>query len=154
MSISETEPTNENTKIWVDPSQVVAEYVVEVGTKDGWRYRRYNTGFVEYWLRTVQKNVNIVTPWGNGIYDSGSTHYGSALYYPVPFTEIVNAQISISESDFEVVIGSTRSPSSPLVQPPQFYGVRGTGTSVAPTVTLNYYACGYITNLVGTIKDY
>ena len=46
---------------------LIDDYIVEQGTKDGWEYRKWNSGFIELWKMSYHSNVNCNTS-SNSVY--------------------------------------------------------------------------------------
>lgn len=65
VEVSETEPTNPLTEIWIKPSEGNQDFVVEQGTNGNWNYRKWNSGVAECWLKSpLQKTVSAVSLMG------------------------------------------------------------------------------------------
>lgn len=61
---------------------VEQDYIVEQGTKDGWTYRKWNSGIGECW-KTISYTTTVTGAWG-GLYQSG---YIARQNYPFAFVE-------------------------------------------------------------------
>lgn len=59
---------------------LIADYVVEYGTKDGWIFRKWNSGIAECWTTIAETKSNYSTV--NGFY----TYYGT-VNFPFSFLE-------------------------------------------------------------------
>lgn len=58
------------------------DYIVEQGTKDGWTYRKWNSGIGECW-KTISYTTTVTGVWGS-LYQSG---YIARQNYPFSFTD-------------------------------------------------------------------
>lgn len=61
-----------------------ADYVIEVGTSGGWRYRKWNSGITEAWILWTGTLTHYWT--GNGFYgySTGVFHYPAGLFVGNP----------------------------------------------------------------------
>lgn len=86
--------SNKAEKSNISGTDRLAEYPIEVGTKDGWRYKRYNTGFVEMWSK---KQVSFGSAWTsiNGQYRA-TAHISLPLVIPFENRLSVIAQSTVS----------------------------------------------------------
>ena len=65
----------------------LATYVVEQGTKNGWRYRKWSDGVAEAWA-IITKSLTVNQPEGTLFYDSCSIDIPSGLFSTVPVANI------------------------------------------------------------------
>ena len=69
--------------IWID-EQTQIDYIIEEGEKDGWFYRKWNSGIAECWKLYYENGVNIGANNFNGFYYS----HGIKVSYPFTFTNL------------------------------------------------------------------
>ena len=62
------------TQTYVD--ERTSDYIVDYGTTDGWKYRKWNSGVCEAWKTFTNVAFETKVSWGNGYLSSqnGSTH--------------------------------------------------------------------------------
>lgn len=65
----------------------LATYVVEQGTNNGWRYRKWSDGVTEAWA-IITKSLTVNQPEGTLFYDSCSIDIPSGLFSTVPVANI------------------------------------------------------------------
>ena len=71
IEVSETAPTEEENKIWLQPmttnAGAVDDYIVDEGVSDIWTYRKWNSGLVEMWGIATGLNGSYSVDVGYGI---------------------------------------------------------------------------------------
>ena len=86
IEVSETAPTEEENKIWLQPMTTNAgtvDYIVDEGISDIWTYRKWNSGILEMWGHLL--NVPLAFFDDNGIYRC--TDLVVALPFPITQVE-------------------------------------------------------------------
>lgn len=77
---------------------VVLDYIVEQGIKNGWTYRKWQSGIAECW-KTVSFTSTLDALWGSGIYSSGKT---ARQTYPFAFAEKPTETAALLSSNYSV----------------------------------------------------
>jgi hypothetical protein len=75
------------------------DYIVEQGTKDGWTYRKWNSGLAECWKILTHKTA-ITTSWG-ALYQGTAT---SRQEYPFPFIDKPVEQASLTAGSHQAIL--------------------------------------------------
>lgn len=96
IEVSETAPTEEENKIWLQPITTNAgavDYIVDEGVSGIWTYRKWNSGIAECWGESPQNITTTLS--GNGYYAQGYTDYilfpsGFFLYATKPIVSVTN----------------------------------------------------------------
>jgi len=78
VEVSETEPTNPLTEIWIKPSEGNQDFVVDYGTDGVWTWRKWNSGIAEC-LGEFDYTANLSTTTGNYFTQSAT---GTAKNFP------------------------------------------------------------------------
>lgn len=101
IEVSETAPTEEENKIWLQPITTNAgavDYIVEEGVSDIWTYRKWNSGIAECW-GSYNLTIPITTEYG------GNHYYGVILERDFPtglFLETPHTMLSITDDSGNV----------------------------------------------------
>lgn len=115
-----------------------ADYPVEIGYANFWRWRKWNSGFAECWYEGYTSAKTVSTQWGN-VYAGNAAQIGPHTY-PITFTEnpdciISNATTGLGNQWIAPYGKGT------LEQSPSWQMIRGTsGTNQACDYLM--YVCG------------
>ena len=83
-----------------DESTKTKDYVVEEGIKQGWKYRVWNNGRKECWLKEGFSNVALTTNYATDVYSRTDLRWRDAYLPDGFFTEKPNAQISVLSNGY------------------------------------------------------
>ncbi len=117
---------------------VELDYIVEQGTKDGWLYRKWNSGVMECWCR-LQVTTDVSTAWGS-FYISGAISRTN-LTYPYAFTEIPHLTVSLIPFGVHGMVMAPGSTYGSATQTGAFEIARGISTTDAQFL-IAYHAIG------------
>ena len=111
IEVSETAPTEEENKIWLQPITTnagVVDYIVEEGISGIWTYRKWNSGIAECWGTKIA-SVTTSSSWA-GYYTGaiGSIVYPTGLFISAP---ILNATLKASNFPGHIFIDGYESAS-------------------------------------------
>ena len=94
IEVSETAPTEEENKIWLQPMTTnvgAVDYIVEQGISGIWTYRKWNSGIAECWGTTSEITVTGCESWGSIYIADGVIPEQT---YPFNFIEIPKCTIT------------------------------------------------------------
>lgn len=118
-----------------------ADYVVEQGYENYWRYRKWNSGVLEQWYVGYKSSISCSTAWGNVYTTSSSTPVIGPHDYYIPFvTKKPMVQCTLENSsggDFWLISSAGGS----MTQTPGYRLGRGTSTTGGST-DYTIYAVG------------
>lgn len=80
-----------NFNVPVSINGVVLDYIIEQGTKDGWSYRKWNSGKAECW-KTVTLNTTINNNWGSMYMGTATQRQSYPFTFKVKPTENATLQ--------------------------------------------------------------
>ena len=93
IEVSETAPTEEENKIWLQPITTNAgavDYIVEQGISGIWTYRKWNSGIAECWGRSSISGISTTSGRETYYYNSEVTvNYPSGLFSSEPVPNII-----------------------------------------------------------------
>ena len=75
------------------------DYIVEQGEKDGWTYRKWNSGVMECW-KILTHSTAITTNWG-ALYCGTAT---SRQEYPFPFIDKPMEQVNLTAGSYQAIL--------------------------------------------------
>ena len=90
IEVSETAPTEEENKIWLQPLTTNAgavDYIVDEGISGIWTYRKWNSGIAECWGSYTTTGGSSTE--GSLYWIGTSTTYPSGLFISTPITEAI-----------------------------------------------------------------
>ena len=73
--------TIEENEIYLTPASTCADYVVEQGVSDGWRYRKWNSGVAECWRSEASRSYAMTQAYGSMYYCTASYSFPSGLSF-------------------------------------------------------------------------
>lgn len=119
------------------------DFVVEQGTKDGWYYRNWKSGYGEAW-KTITVNTAINTAWGT-MY-GGSTKM-SRQTYPFPFADkpVEQATLQTASNPAWLIPESTGNGVNGAYASAIYNVVKHT-TATATDYYISLYVCGKLLN--------
>ena len=88
-----------NFNVPVSINGIVLDYIVEQGTKDGWTYRKWNSGVGECW-KIVTYTTSINTPFGALYCGNASARQN----YPFTFTEKPVEQVTLQSGNTQAFL--------------------------------------------------
>lgn len=88
-----------NFNVPVSINGIVLDYIVEQGTKDGWTYRKWNSGVAECW-KIVTYTTSINTPFGALYCGNASARQN----YPFTFTEKPVEQVTLQSGNSQAFL--------------------------------------------------
>lgn len=118
------------------------DFVVETGSKDGWEYRKWNSGIAECWRTRVCEYVNCDTAWGSLFEDTKP--FGN-VDFPFAFTGKPNLDLCISRTTDSAYFLTTPygvANSCTATNTGTWYFWRPTATRNIATVYVDIYAIG------------
>ena len=126
-------------EVYIGGTQV-SDHVMEQGTKDGWTYRKWQSGIAECWYRK-EHTIAITTAWGN-LY-AGTSATGRTAY-PFAFKEKPHETVTVKSSDPSVfaVCSSSGSGDNTVSATASYNAVRPSAVTDPCTVFFDYYVVG------------
>ena len=120
---------------------VTLDYVVEQGTKNGWLYRKWQSGLAECWYRK-EHAVVISEAWGN-LY-AGTSATGRTAY-PFAFTEKPHETVTVKSTTPAVIAAcsSNGGGDNTTTATASYNAIRPTALTEEYTVFFEYYVVGY-----------
>lgn len=118
----------------------VSDHVVEQGTKDGWTYRKWQSGIAECWYRK-EHTVAITAPWGN-LY-AGTSATGRTAY-PFTFKEKPHETVTVKSSEPAVFAACSASGGgdNTVSATASYNAIRPSALTAPYTVFFDYYVVG------------
>lgn len=117
----------------------LADWVVEQGTSETWRWRKWASGLAECWGCLICTGIETPNPWGT-LYESSGQ---GPFEYPLSFTERPCQQLSISQTSKNAfMLEYPATPGNTETNTGRFWLVRPTNTGGENTVCVDVYAAG------------
>ena len=126
-------------EVYIGGTQV-SDHVMEQGTKNGWTYRKWQSGIAECWYRK-EHTVAITDPWGNLYAGTSATGRTS---YPFTFKEKPHETVTVKSSEPAVFAACSSSGcgDNTVSATASYNAVRPSALTDPYTMFFDYYVVG------------